>query len=87
MLAAKEGLLFMWDMGIHSIHLEGNSQNDSNSIANKEEDLSYNGSIVRDICLYASWSTCFECNYVSRSGNIFLYLMNYTYFSYLKVSF
>ena len=53
LLAIKEGLLFAWDLGIRSIHLECDLQSIVSSIAEPDQHLSYNGAIVRGICIYA----------------------------------
>ena len=69
LLAAREGIIFAWDAGFRQIILEGDARNVYSSIENSEEDLSYNGSIIRDIALFASWFYAFKCSAIPRDCN------------------
>ena len=66
LLAAKEGLLFAWELRFRRVILESDAQLVYFSIRDPKEDHYYNSAILRDISLYAS---CFDCNFVSRLCN------------------
>ena len=51
------------------IILESDACNVYNSIKGLEEDLSYNGSILKDIAMFASWFYAFKCSAISRTYN------------------
>ena len=69
LLAAREGIIFARDARFRQIILEGDARNVYSSLENSEEDLSYNGSIIRDIALFASWFYAFKCSVIPRDCN------------------
>ena len=69
LLAAREGLIFAWDAGFRQIILEGDARNLFNSIESSKEDLSYNGTILRDIVMFALWFYAFNCSAVPGNCN------------------
>ena len=69
LIAAREGLLFVWELGFQRVILEGDAKVAYSSIKENRDDFPYNGSILRDIFLYASWFDCFDCGFVPRSCN------------------
>ena len=54
LLAAREGLPFAWENGFQKVILEGDARKVYDSIERADDDMSYNGSILRDIVMYAS---------------------------------
>ena len=69
LIEAKEGLPFTWKMGFRRVYLEGDAQNVYTSIQDSSEDLTYNGSILQDIYLYAFWFSFFYCSFIPRECN------------------
>ena len=68
LFAAKEGLIFAGFRRVRVI-LEGDASNVYTSIEGSAEDLSYDGSILRDIVMYASWFDSFTCGSIPRDCN------------------
>ena len=56
LVAVREALIFTWEAGFQQIILEGDARNLYTCINSSDEDLSHNGSIIRDIVMYASSS-------------------------------
>lgn len=54
LLAEREGLIFVWDAGLRHVILERDASNVCDCIEGVAEDLSYNGSIIKDIVMFAS---------------------------------
>ena len=52
--AARAGLSFAWELGFRRIILKGDPKNVISNIKDSSEDLSYNGSILRDIFMFVS---------------------------------
>ena len=69
LIEAREALLFAWDASFRRVILEGDATNVYSNIESVEDDLSYNGSILRDIVLYAIWFPSFRSSSISRERN------------------
>ena len=63
-IAAKEGMLLAWELGIRSIVLEGHAKNVIECFESSEEDLSDNGVILADAFNIASWFSYFSPHFV-----------------------
>ena len=69
LIAAREDLVFVWELGFRRVILEGEAKNVCSCIKDSTEDFTHNGSLLRDIFLSAFWFLCFDCVYVPRTCN------------------
>ena len=69
LMAVREGLIFPWDTGFRKIILEGDAHNIYDCIKGANDDLSHNGSILRDIVMYASWFISFRSDHIFGECN------------------
>ena len=65
-MAARKGLKFAWSAGFRRVHLERDAYT---SIQGAEDDLSYSGSILRDIVMYPSWFFSFNSGFIPKECN------------------